>query len=140
MKRFCDQIYECGPDGCHLWVGKTIPSGYGRFGCRGAHRVAWELANGRPIPNGLWVLHKCDNPPCVNPKHLYVGTPADNSRDMVRRNRAKTKLTRKQVREVRRFPINGQYRRYIAKLYGVSVSAIDAIQKRRTWRHITYPK
>lgn len=80
------------PNGCHEWGGATSPKGYGRVGANGrntlAHRIAWELANG-PIPDGLHVLHHCDNPPCCQTKptegypdgHLFLGTNADNSAD-----------------------------------------------------------
>ena len=75
-----------GP-GCWGWIGATS-SGYGRLGRGGrgeglvyAHRLSWELRNG-PIPEGMCVLHRCDNPPCSNPDHLFLGTKADNNRDM----------------------------------------------------------
>lgn len=79
-------------EGCWLWGGSLKTNGYGQLngpsqggGRDGknllAHRVAWELVNG-PIPDGLWVLHRCDNPPCVNPAHLFLGTVRDNVIDM----------------------------------------------------------
>ena len=76
------------PDGCIVWTGARRGYGYGHMG-RGAsgagfeatHRVAWMLVNG-PIPDGICVCHKCDNPPCCNVDHLFLGTPADNARDM----------------------------------------------------------
>lgn len=80
------------PDDCWVYVGPTKQGGYGRFsyGCGGkkklAHRVAWELANG-PIPDGLLVCHSCDNPPCCNPKHLFLGTHQDNKDDAVAKDR-----------------------------------------------------
>jgi hypothetical protein len=78
-------------DYCWTWMGAADRDGYGRFHVpRGetdtAHRVAWRLTFG-PIPDGLQVLHKCDNPPCVRPDHLYVGTNEDNVRDKVERGR-----------------------------------------------------
>lgn len=83
-------------DGCWLWQGMTISGGYGRVGWRGmkavAHRVAWELTYG-PIPEGLWVLHRCDNPPCCNPEHLFLGSRLDNIADMVAKGRGANRFT-----------------------------------------------
>jgi len=72
---------------CWVWTGIQDPQGYGRLGGhRLAHRQSWEMANGT-IEGGLWVLHHCDNPPCVNPAHLYLGTVKENVRDAVERGR-----------------------------------------------------
>ncbi|HEY1294713.1 MAG TPA: HNH endonuclease [Chloroflexota bacterium] len=80
-------------DGCWLWTAARQRNGYGKIGAGThdagtllAHRVAWELVNG-PIPNGLCVLHRCDNPPCVRPDHLFVGTIKNNAQDMARKGR-----------------------------------------------------
>ena len=79
-------------DGCWLWTGGKNNLGYGRFYVRQvlwrAHRVAWILERGE-IPVGLWVLHHCDNPSCVRPDHLFLGTPKDNTADMYAKGRAK---------------------------------------------------
>lgn len=79
-----------GPEACWPWTGARAWNGYGQFGDGGqihiASRVAWELSCG-PIAEGLHVLHRCDNPPCVNPAHLFLGTHSDNMRDMVAKGR-----------------------------------------------------
>jgi hypothetical protein len=77
--------------GCFLWIGWCTPFGHGQFYVgpelyEYAHRYAWRRSNG-PIPPGLWVLHNCDNPPCVNTYHLYLGTQVENMRDSVVRGR-----------------------------------------------------
>jgi hypothetical protein len=86
------------PDGCWVWQAARSVSGYGLLapsggvrGDRRAHRVSWELHNG-PIPAGLWVLHSCDNPPCVNPDHLFLGTRSDNMRDCASKGRLNTQV------------------------------------------------
>jgi hypothetical protein len=75
---------------CWLWAGGRQAQGYGAFGNGErvvyAHRFSWQLHNG-PIPKGLNVLHRCDVPPCVNPKHLFIGTHADNMRDKIKKSR-----------------------------------------------------
>ena len=73
--------------GCHVWSSTLSTGGYGRV-LVSAHRLAWELKHG-PIPNGLLVLHRCDNPPCCNPEHLFLGTATDNMADKTRKGRAR---------------------------------------------------
>lgn len=97
--------------GCIRFTGSIEKSGYGRIMISrvkyGAHRLAYELANG-PIPDGYVVRHKCDNPSCINPSHLEVGTQADNIKDKVNRGRQASgcsigvsKLTEETVRDIR---------------------------------------
>jgi hypothetical protein len=78
--------------GCHLWTGFRDSKGYGLMTVKGvvraAHRVAWERAN-EPIPQGMVVMHTCDNPPCCNPEHLKLGTQAENVRDRIEKGRGK---------------------------------------------------
>ncbi len=89
--RFWDKVSKT--DGCWLWNGMRTHSGYGRFRIGGkicrAHRIAWELVYGT-IPEGIFVLHKCDNRVCVNPEHLFLGSHNDNMKDMVKKNRQAT--------------------------------------------------
>lgn len=86
VDRFWSKVDRSGgPDACHPWMTYRTPTGYGRFGPTSgksvrAHRVAWELTHG-PIPSGLQVLHRCDNPSCCNVRHLWLGTIAQNVAD-----------------------------------------------------------
>lgn len=107
-----------------------------------AHRIAWEEANG-PIPPGLFVLHKCDNPPCVRPDHLFLGTNLDNIRDMVAKGRSRrgernvnAKLTGADIPVIREMAAAGLGTTAIGLEFGVSDTAIRHILAGRTWTYI----
>lgn len=90
-ERFWSYVLKL-PNGCWEWQGGKVRYGYGGFHdenhrLRFAHRYSWEMHNG-PIPKGLFVCHTCDNPPCINPAHLFIGTPKDNTQDMIRKGRS----------------------------------------------------
>ena len=89
--------------GCHNWTGTMGDKGYGLV-LISAHRLAYELAHG-PIPDGLLVLHKCDNPPCCNPEHLFLGTSADNTADKMRKGRHRNGATGK----LNKLPVGGGF-------------------------------
>ena len=106
-----------------------------------AHRFSWEFHVGA-VPDGLCVLHKCDNPKCVNPNHLYVGNYVDNANDRETRNRRKkirgeeignSKLKEEQVKEVR---ASGLSCYALAKKYNVSPSLIHLVKTNRVWKHV----
>lgn len=149
VARFHTKYERRGPDDCGPWTdarrnGKTR---YGllRTGHRGeerwpAHRIAWVLANGPIEPRTLYVCHRCDNPECVNPAHMFLGTHADNIADRGVKKRAArgeaaglASFTNEQVAGIRRDP-----RPYseIAKDYGVTESAIGGVRTGRSWAHL----
>ena len=133
-------------EGCWEWNGSFLKFGYGRFVIDKkeyqAHRVSYELFNG-PIPDGMCVLHRCDNPPCTNPKHLFLGTKNENRKDAVSKNRqakgskiASSKLTEIQVLEIRRLHLTGRTGKSIAETFNVTPQMISYIVNRKWWRSI----
>lgn len=128
------------PDACWPWTGGVNRDGYGNAWAGGrcwkAHRIAWTLANGA-IPSGLQVLHHCDNPPCCNPAHLFLGTHADNMADMVRKGRdGRRRLDEAIVARARELYASGWTFQAIADRYGVSRSGAFYAIKGQTWRHV----
>lgn len=151
-------------DGCWLWTGTTQYKGYGVFYRAkrvrvGAHRVSWELHFG-PIPDGAQVLHRCDNPPCVNPEHLFLGDNTANVADKVSKGRCASmkreqnpmwrnfacairgeqvtgsKLDAEQVMEIRRLHACGRSQNSLARQFGVRQSSVWAIVHFKAWTHI----
>ena len=153
--RFWDLVAKGEPDTCWLWRGSTNGQGYGQVrtgstkqGNRRmekAHRIAWTLTHG-PIPKGLWVLHSCDNPPCVNPAHLFLGDRSANMRDREEKGRARhprgmahgrAKLTDDDVRTIRaRYAAGGVTQEALAAEYGVQHPTIGQIVRYKHWRHV----
>ena len=124
-----------GADECWSWIGARDAAGYGtmHYGKKrkAAHRLAWEKVNGA-IPNGLCVLHKCDNPPCVNPAHLFLGTRAANIADCITKGRffmPKRRLSDDAVRHIRSSP---ETQDGLAKKYGVAIGTINHIKNRKS--------
>jgi hypothetical protein len=137
-------------DRCWEWRGARLPFGYGRFGMytmKGtpyvelAHRAAWILLLDRTIPSGLYICHRCDNPACVRPSHLFLGTARQNSLDAAGKGRLQiphpgmrgkaAKLSPEAVRMIRLDP---RPVRFLAKIYGVSKSLIGAVKTRSAWQ------
>lgn len=136
--------------GCIVFTGYKDKLGYGYIG-RGrrgegnvrAHRASWEVTYG-PIPEGMFVCHRCDNPSCIRPEHLFLGTSAENVRDMLDKGRGArgamlphTKLTPAQVQDIREKYKSGVLQRELASEYGVSQGHISGLvnnrKKARTW-------
>jgi len=139
-----------GENPCLVWTGTHDAAGYGRMKQgrkqRIAHRVAWEMANG-PIPDGMYICHHCDNPPCVDVSHLFLGTPADNMHDMDRKGRRvavglkgsanrTAKLSEPDVVVIRERSKTGEGARRLAAAFGVSRSAIRFVVSGRSWTHV----
>jgi hypothetical protein len=124
--------------GCSLWPGPFDIAGYGTFGNRLVHREMFTHSHG-PISDRLWVLHKCDNPPCWNPAHLFPGTHEDNMRDMAskgRHGRWNVCLTAEQVHEMRRRYADGESQSALGRAFGVSHNVARKAVLGITWAHI----
>lgn len=155
------------PEGeCLVWVGARTPNGYGELTFEGqhyrAHRFVAEFVSGQPIPPGLCVLHACDNPPCVRPEHLTIGTQRENMRDAARKGRLSlarargdehharrtpevmprgsrvgtAKLTDEAVRKIRAARAGGETLAVLAARFGVTEKNVSLIARRETWRHV----
>lgn len=140
--------------GCWNWIADKDKDGYGyaylgKTRIEGTkkyikhrdktHRLSWNMHNGA-IPEGLCVLHKCDNPSCVNPDHLFIGTKKQNSEDMVAKQRNQrgeqrplAKVTEEQVREIR---ASKESLTKIGAKYGLAFQTVSQIKNRKTWRHV----
>lgn len=148
-ENFWDYVDKSGgDDSCWPWTGtKHNGDGYGHLWYESqnwiAHRLAYVLATG-PIPDGLYVCHKCANRPCCNPSHLYCGTPAQNSQDMVDHGHSlkgeknhKAKVTAADVREIRRrWQMRESSQLDLAREYGLTPAVISKMVRRDTWKHV----
>ena len=143
LSRFLRKTRLDPDSGCRLWTAGRDTNGYGIFWAQGtswrAHRLAWIFSHG-PIEDGRCVLHRCDTPACVNLAHLFLGTFEDNTRDMVAKGRqrwggvpASAKLTKDQVRDIRKMLAGDTPQNAIAESFGVSPSASSAIRHGRLW-------
>lgn len=159
IARFNERYIPEPNSGCWLWIGSPLKGGYGQLKIDKrvvqAHRLSWQIHYGE-IPHGILICHKCDTPACVNPQHLFSGTPAENTRDAANKGRmakgdasgarkyperlargesvAISKLTSQTALAI--FHATESYDKLAVK-YGVTKSAIAAIKWGKTWRHIT---
>lgn len=162
--RFWANVRVGGSSDCWEWQGPRSKNGYGRIGLLGqryAHRAAYLLTNGT-IPDGAWILHSCDNPPCVNPSHLHTGTPQENVDERCARGRSakgngsgwhinpssrvrgerchQAKLTAANVLAIRRRYASGEVsRRELAQSHGITADAVSKILRGERWAHVEGP-
>jgi hypothetical protein len=140
---------QIGPD-CWIWIGFTNRQGYGYLAKGGtergnyyAHRVSWEIHFGL-VPHGMLVLHHCDNPSCVNPAHLWLGTNHDNVRDRDKKSRGalpdnkgesngQHKLIASNIPVIRSLDLS---QRAIGKIYGITQPTVSEIRSRKLWAHV----
>ena len=154
-ERFWKKVNKKGGNSCWEWKAGRFTTGYGQFWKNNklarAHRVAWELTKGE-IPENQCVLHKCDNPPCVNPIHLWLGTMKENTLDMISKNRQRyvgpwpvlrgedrpnSKLKEYQVKKIREMYNKDRWTHAtLGAKFGVKGGIIGDILSRRKWAHI----
>jgi HNH endonuclease len=163
IEHFWSRVFVTeSPDACWIWDGTTTQHGYGKIRTgrgttTGAHRFAWESKHG-PIPHGLRVLHRCDNPICVNPDHLFLGTQRDNIHDMIEKRRHLhgdahraavslrlprgshvhgAKLTEDGVRAMRARYAQGESMRQLAAAFGIRKGTVWQVVTGKSWKHVS---
>lgn len=146
--RFWKKTDVRGVDDCWPWMAGRQRAGYGSLTDRiTAHRFSYELHNG-PILVGMRVCHHCDNPPCVNPNHLFLGTPADNTADMVRKGRARgrgspgesnpaSKLTEVDAIRIRTLFAWGEQKSRIARQFSIGETSVTRVVRGDTWKTVS---
>ena len=144
LKAFCRQANPAMGDECWVWSGCNDKDGYGLLGRGRAHRISWELFHG-DIPDGLFICHRCDNPPCVNPAHLFIGSLLENNRDRAHKGRTRyqsgsynsmAELTEAQVTEMRYRYSKGEETQDLAAEYGVCQETASMAIIGATWKHL----
>lgn len=136
--RFWNRVRPGNGDGCWTWAGRHAEAGYGQFGHNTlVHRHIFETVNG-PITKGACVLHKCDNPGCCNPDHLYLGTPQDNARDRVERGRQGKRFTTSEVKLILERAASGDSPLAIARFLSIDPRRVRKICARRTYKKVTH--
>ncbi len=155
-ERFGRYVYLSLNTGCWEWRGAKNEHGYGVIGKGGgkksgnikAHRLSYQIFRHANLAREQFICHRCDNPPCVNPDHLFVGTQRDNIADMIAKGRNSNppirygesnhnaKLTKKSIPKIRRLFKRGTSSRKIARLHSVDKNTILAIINHKTWRHV----
>lgn len=154
-ERFWEKVDKTEDEECWNWIANKDLRGYGKIRLNRsgvhynefAHRFSFVIHSKNPIPCGLWVLHRCDNPSCVNPSHLFLGTPKDNTQDMFKKGRNgytglrgtvhhKAKFSETDIADIRLRLAKKESCRSIAISYGVSRPCIQDIKSGDTWKHV----
>lgn len=146
-RRFWQRVSVGRLGACWPWQRHIKTTGYGQFSKNlSAHRVAWESARG-PIPDGLHVLHRCDNRKCCNPAHLFLGTNSDNMADKLAKSRhrwgncrgeehGRAKLNEEKVRRIRTLYAYGMTLKQLAAEFDIDFTSIWAVVRRKSWAHV----
>lgn len=138
-----------GPDSCWIWQGPCAKTRYGYVTWNKArflaHRASWAVHHGMDVPNGMLVCHHCDNPPCINPAHLFTGTPAENMADMVAKGRSRSlkgedspraRLTEADVVLLRKMHADGHAIKALAREWKLPRTTVQYVIQRKNWRHV----
>lgn len=142
-EKFWSKVNKNTETGCWEWIGSLNMHGYGQFQANripiGSHRFSWELKHGS-IPNGLWVLHRCDNRKCVNPDHLFLGSNKENQIDSIKKGRRpEVRLTIDKAREIRKlYKLGKLNKQQLADSFGISYSHTAQIIKNGKWNEKDY--